>query len=97
LDNGACLLDLAASFHLRAANTFFKHHRAHLATWQHAATKRWYVKDYILVSSSAMRGVSDCRIFRSVHLRALKRDTPTRRGLWDGGALWDPGRCVAFG
>ncbi len=39
-DNGACLLDLAASFHLRAANTFFKHHHAHLATWQHATTKR---------------------------------------------------------
>jgi endonuclease/exonuclease/phosphatase family metal-dependent hydrolase len=113
LDNGARLLHLAASFHLRAANTFFKHHRAHLATWQHAATKRWYVKDYILVSGSAMRGVSDSRVFRSVHhgpsdhcllvmllqlhLRALKCDAPTRRGLWEGGALRDPGRCAAFG
>ncbi len=95
-DNGARLLDLATSFHLRAANTFFKHHRAHLAMWQHAATKRWYVKDYILVSGSAMWGVSDCRVFRSVHhgpsdhcllgvslqlhLKALKRDAPTHRG-----------------
>lgn len=113
LDNGAHLLDLVASFHLRAANTFFKHRRAHLTTWQHAATKRWYVKDYILVSGSTMRGVSDCRVFRNVHhgpsdhcllgvslqlhFRALKRDAPSRRGLWEGGTLRDSGRCVAFG
>jgi endonuclease/exonuclease/phosphatase family metal-dependent hydrolase len=112
-DNGARLLDLAASFHLRAANTFFKHHRVHLATWQHAGTKCWYVKDYILVSGSAMWGVSDCHVFYSVHhgpsdhcllgvslqlhLRALKRDAPTRWGMWEGGALRDPGRCAAFG
>jgi len=102
-DNGARLLDLAASFHLWAANIFFKHHRAHLATWQHVTTKRWYVKDYILVSGSTMRGVRDCRIFRSVHhgpsdhcllgvslqlhLRALKRDAPTCQGLWEGGGF----------
>jgi hypothetical protein len=89
-DNGARLLDLAASFHLWATNTFFKHHCAHLATWQHASTRRWYVKDYILVFGNAMQGVSDYRVFRSVHhgpndhcllgvslqlhLRALKRD-----------------------
>jgi hypothetical protein len=60
-----------------------------------------------------MQGVSDCRVFRSVHhgpndhcllvvslqlhLRALKRNAPIRRGLWEGGALWDSGRCAAFG
>jgi len=112
-DNGARLLDMVASFHLRAANTFFKHHCAHLATWQHATTKRWYVKEYILVSGSAMRGVSDCCVFRNVHhgpsdhcllgvslqlhLRALKRDAPTRQGLWEGAALRDPGCYAAFG
>jgi hypothetical protein len=104
---------MVASFHLQAANTFFKNHRAHLATWQHATTKRWYVKDYILVSGSAMRGVSDCCVFCNVHhgpsdhcllgvslqlhLRVLKRDAPTRQGLWEGAALRDPGRYVAFG
>jgi hypothetical protein len=107
------LLDMVASFHLQAANTFFKHHRAHLAMWHHATTKRWYIKDYILVSGSTMRGVSDCCVFRSVHhgpsdhcllgvslqlhLRALKRDAPTRQGLWEGAALRDPGRYAAFG
>jgi hypothetical protein len=60
-----------------------------------------------------MRGVSECRIFRSVHhgpsnhcllgvslqlhLRALKRDAPIRRGLWEGGASRDPDHCAAFG
>jgi hypothetical protein len=60
-----------------------------------------------------MRGVSDCRVFRSVHhgpsdhcllgvslqlhLRALKRDAPTCWGLWEGGALRDLGHCAAFG
>jgi len=81
--------------------------------WQHAATKHWYVKDYILVFGSAMRGVSDCRVFRSVHhgpndhyllgvslqlhFKALKRDAPTCRGLWEGRALRDLGRYAAFG
>ncbi len=32
-----------------------------------------------------------------LHLKALKRDAPTRRGLWDGGALRDPVCCAAFG
>ncbi len=66
-----------------------------------------------MVSGSTMRGVSDCCVFRSVHhgpsdhcllgvslqlhLRAFKRDAPTRRGLWEGAALRDPGRYAAFG
>jgi hypothetical protein len=33
------------------------------------ATKRWYVKDYILVSRNAMRGVTDCRVYASVQHR----------------------------
>jgi len=64
--NGACLIDLAAAFNLRIANTFFKHCSGHLATWQHEATKCWYVKDYILISGSAMRGMTDCWVYASV-------------------------------
>jgi len=48
--NGACLTNLAVVFNLKIANTFFKYHMGYLATWQHKVTKRWYVKDYILVS-----------------------------------------------
>jgi len=32
-DNGAHLLHLVTTFHLRAPNTFFKHHLSHLVTW----------------------------------------------------------------
>jgi endonuclease/exonuclease/phosphatase family metal-dependent hydrolase len=66
-DNGARLLNLAATFHLRVANTFFKHRLGHLATWQHTTTHRWYVKDYILVFGSVMQGVSNCRVFSRVN------------------------------
>jgi len=58
--NGACLIDLVAAFHLKIANTFFKHRLGHLETWWHEATKRWYVKDYVFVYGSAMHGVTDC-------------------------------------
>ncbi len=64
--NGAYLIDLAAAFNFRIANTFFKHRLGHLAIWRHEATKRSYVKDYILVSGSAMRGVTDYRVYASV-------------------------------
>ncbi len=63
--NGAYLIDLVAAFNLRIANTFFKHCLGHLATWRHEVTKRWYVKDYIIVSRSAMRGVIDCWVYAS--------------------------------
>jgi hypothetical protein len=56
---------LVAAFNLRIANTFFKHCLGHLATWRHEVTKRWYVKDYIIVSRSAMRGVIDCWVYAS--------------------------------
>jgi hypothetical protein len=110
-DNGARLLDLAATFHFRAANTFFKHRLGHLATWQHTTTHRWYVKDYILVFGSAMQGVNDCRVFShmnhgpnnhllvlllQLHLRALKHDAPARQRLWDGALLWEPGCQATF-
>ncbi len=69
--NGACLIDLAAAFNLKIANTFFKHRLGHLATWRHKVTKCWYVKDYILVSGSAMHGVIDCRMYTSVKHRLI--------------------------
>jgi hypothetical protein len=69
--NGACLTDLATAFNLRIANTFFKHHLGHLATWQHEATKRWYVNDYILVFGSAMRGVTNCQVYANVQHRLI--------------------------
>ncbi len=64
--NGAFLIDLVATFNLRIANTFFKHRLGHLVIWRHDATKRWYVKDYILVFGSAMHGVTDCQVYASV-------------------------------
>jgi hypothetical protein len=57
---------LSAAFNLRIANTFFKHWLGHLATWQHKATKPWYVEDYILVFGSAMCGVTNCRVYANV-------------------------------
>jgi hypothetical protein len=60
---------MAAAFNLRIANTFFKHHLDHLATWRHEVTKLWYVKDYILVFGSAMHGVIDCWVYANVQHR----------------------------
>jgi hypothetical protein len=62
---------LVVAFNLMIANTFFKHCLSHLATWRHEATKRWYVKDYIFVSRSAMCGVTNCRVYASVQHRLI--------------------------
>jgi hypothetical protein len=64
--NGECFLDLATSFGLHVANTFFPHWLGHLGTWFHPPTQRWYVKDYIMCSHSLMCGVLDYRVFTNV-------------------------------
>jgi hypothetical protein len=55
-DNGERFLDLAGSFGLYVANTFFPNRLGHLVTWFHPLTKRWYVKDYIMCSRSLICG-----------------------------------------
>ncbi len=67
--NGAYFSDLVVAFNLMISNTFFKHRMGHLATWQHETTKRWYVKDYILVFGNAMHGVINHRVYASVQHR----------------------------
>jgi hypothetical protein len=112
--NGAYLIDLVDAFNLTIANTFinfFKHRLGHLAIQRHEATKRWYVKDYILVFGSAMRGVIDCRMYVSVqhrltdhHLLVLllqfslkaQQHVAPGGGLWDGEALYVLEVKVAF-
>jgi hypothetical protein len=65
-DNGEHLLDLATSFGLRMANTFFPHRLGHLGIWFHPPTQRWYVHNYIMCSRSLICVVSDCKVFTSV-------------------------------
>jgi hypothetical protein len=43
----------------------------HLTTWQHETTKRWYVKDYILVFGNATRGVINRRVYTTSTHRSL--------------------------
>jgi hypothetical protein len=74
--NGACLIDLVVAFNLKIANTFFKHRLGHLVTWQHEAIKRWYVKNNILVSRSAMRGVIDCPVYANAQHRLTDHRLP---------------------
>jgi hypothetical protein len=60
-----------------------------------------------------MQGLGDCCVFSNVndlpnnhhmlvlslqlHLKVLKHDTPTRRGLWDGALLGELGCRTTFG
>jgi hypothetical protein len=60
-----------------------------------------------------MQGLNDCYVFSNVndvpnnhrllvlslqlHLKVLKHDTPTRRGLWDGALLGELGCRATFG
>ena len=67
-DNGERLLQLAAAFKLRLANTFFKHKRDHTATHvlpRAANQVVLRVIDYFAVSKRLMSSVTDCRVFRS--------------------------------
>ena len=66
-DNGERLLQLAAAFKLRLANTFFKHKRDHTATHVlHRAGNEVVLRviDYFAVSKRLMSSVTDCRVFR---------------------------------
>jgi hypothetical protein len=67
-DNGERLLQLAGTYNLRLANTFFKH--SSLRTGTHMLYREdnevlLRVIDYIAVSKRFMSSVTDCRVFRS--------------------------------
>lgn len=66
-ENGERLLQLAAAFKLRLANTFFPHKRDHTATHVlHRADNEVVLRviDYFAVSKRLMSSITDCRVFR---------------------------------
>ena len=61
-DNGERLLNFAADYRLKIANSFFKHRRSHQLTWYSNAGNAEKMLDYVLVCGRFFSAVSDVRV-----------------------------------